>query len=133
MRHVFVFIIVSTLLIASDLMRGFEAINQGNFPLAKNFLQKACDGGNAKGCFGLGLMYYRGDGVEQDYSNAAMLYRKACDGGEMGGCFNLATMYDVGTGVQQSKSYAKKLFKIVCDTTRENGCAEYELLVSQGH
>jgi hypothetical protein len=133
MRHFFILSFFIALLIANDLEKGLEAISEGNFPKAKTYLQKACDEGNTKGCFGLGLMHYRGDGVEQNYSQAAMLYRKACDGGEVGGCFNLATMYDAGIGVQQSKSYAKKLFKMACDMTHENGCAEYELLVSQGY
>ncbi len=40
-----------------------------------------CDNGNAESCLHLGLRYDLGQGVTQDYSQAADLYRKACDGG----------------------------------------------------
>ena len=43
--------------------------------------QKACDGGDAAACNNLGVMYYDGAGVPQDYTRAASLYEQACDGG----------------------------------------------------
>ena len=33
-------------------------------------LQKACDDGNANGCFNLGLLYANGQGVKQDYKKS---------------------------------------------------------------
>ena len=56
-------------------------------------LKKACDGGDMRGCFNLGLMYAFGSGVEEDFGKAAELLKKACDGGEMHGCRNLDNIY----------------------------------------
>lgn len=133
MRYFILLSFFSVMLFANSLADGLEAISRGDFIQAKNHLQKACEEGNTKGCLGLGLMYYRGDGVKQDYSKAAMLYRKSCDGGEVVGCFNLGTMYDIGIGVTESKNYAKKLFKMACDMNSNHGCAEYRLLTEQGY
>ena len=63
-------------------------LNAGDYQQYKN----ACDGGNARGCFNLGLMYYKGRGVKQDDFKAKELYGKACDGGCAGGCYNLGFM-----------------------------------------
>lgn len=56
--------------------------------------EKACDGGNPKGCFQLGALYEKGDGVVQNRYKAVSLYTQACTGGEKHGCSNLALMYD---------------------------------------
>ena len=54
--------------------------------------KKACDGGNMRGCYNLGLMYEKGKGVEEDFSKAAQLFKKACDGGEMNACRSLGVI-----------------------------------------
>ena len=54
--------------------------------------KKACTGGNAEGCFNLGLMYVKGQGVKQDYFKAKDLFGKACDGGVTNGCKNYAIL-----------------------------------------
>jgi hypothetical protein len=54
--------------------------------------QKACDGGDAQGCFNLGVMYENGRGVTKDQAKAAQLYQKACDGGDAQGCENLKAL-----------------------------------------
>ncbi len=47
---------------------------------ATNFEEnkKACDSGVMDGCHKLGLMYFKGDGVTQDYAKAKELFNKAC-------------------------------------------------------
>lgn len=54
--------------------------------------QKACDGGDAGGCFNLGVSYAKGLGMKQDYFKAKELFGKACDGGYAGGCYNYAIL-----------------------------------------
>ena len=56
--------------------------------------KKACDSGNMRGCYNLGVMYTNGDGVEKDFGKAVQLFKKACDGGDMDGCRNLGVMYE---------------------------------------
>jgi TPR repeat protein len=69
-------------------------------------LAQACDGGDALSCFNLGVMYYKGDGVEQNKVLAVQLFRKACDGGGASGCFNLGVMYRNGDGVVKNETTA---------------------------
>ena len=42
--------------------------------------------GNASGCHNLGLLYFNGDGVKQDYNKAMEFFGKACDLGHQKGC-----------------------------------------------
>lgn len=50
--------------------------------------KKACDGGEASGCFNLGWLYHNGDDVRQDNHIALELFGKACDLREQSGCKN---------------------------------------------
>ena len=54
--------------------------------LNADFIEKACDGGDAVSCFLLGNTYYKGQGVRQDFHKAKELFGKACDGGNAMGC-----------------------------------------------
>ena len=49
--------------------------------------------------FNLGIMYYQGQGVAQDYAEAARWYRKAAELGVTKAQFNLGVMYARGRGV----------------------------------
>src|SRR5258707_3940541 len=51
------------------------------FPYTTLFRSQACNGGDAEGCFNLGLLYRRGMGVAKDERRAATLYEQACKGG----------------------------------------------------
>jgi len=57
-----------------------------NAAKAAALYQKACDGGQMRGCVNLGFLYEQGTGVSQDAAKAAALYHKACDGGERQAC-----------------------------------------------
>ena len=49
-------------------------------------LQRACDGGNARGCADLGLAYRNGDGVPRDPVKALDRLKRACDLGMSEAC-----------------------------------------------
>jgi TPR repeat protein len=98
---------------------------------AKQLYTKACDGGDANGCYNLGVMSDNGDGATQDKQKAKELYTKSCDAGNMGGCVNLGLMYTTGDGIRQDKQKAKKLFAKACDGGNMGGCKGYKILDSQ--
>lgn len=52
--------------------------------------------------YNLGVVYNTGEGVAQDYSEAAQWYRKAADQGFPPAQFNLGTLYSEGKGVTQN-------------------------------
>ena len=60
---------------------------------------KAAEQGNAEAKFKLGLMYYDGDGVPQDYAEAMKWYRKAAEQGHAYAQNQLGAMYNDGDGV----------------------------------
>lgn len=95
--------------------------------------ENACDGGNAGGCFRLGLFYMKGEAVKQDYQKAATLLTKACDGGAVYGCNQLGILYADGKGVRQDFQKAKKLFGLACDKGIEQGCTNYAIANSKGY
>jgi TPR repeat protein len=57
--------------------------------------------GNADAQFNLGLMYSIGQGVAQNYAEAAKLFHLAAVQGNADAQFNLGIMYDTGKGVAQ--------------------------------
>ena len=75
-----------------------------------NVLRRA-EKGDAKAQFDLGLKYENGEGVLQDYAEAAKWYRKAAEQGYAKAQFNLGTMYDEGRGVRQDFAEAAKWYR----------------------
>jgi TPR repeat protein len=48
---------------------------------AREWFQKAANGGHANAMYQLGLLYYQGHGVAQDYAKASAWLEKAVDAG----------------------------------------------------
>ena len=75
---------------------------------AFKFYKKACDGGHALSCFGLGGFYFKGKAVEKDNKKALELFQKACDGGYKSGCTMAATMSNNDTDKVKMSAQQKK-------------------------
>lgn len=75
---------------------GIEAYEKGDYQKAGQLYQKACDGGNADGCYNLGVAYNNGRGVKQDFYTAKQYYGKACDLGLQLGCDNYRRLNEKG-------------------------------------
>jgi uncharacterized protein len=67
--------------------------------------------GNAKAQFFLGLMYNKGEGVTQDYAQAAKWYEKAATQGNAKAQVLLGTLYYNGEGVTQDYAQAAKWYE----------------------
>ena len=68
------------------------------------------DSGNAEAQFGLGLKFANGQGVAQDYVQAADWYRKAAHQSHALAQFNLGVMYANGQGVAQDEAQSAVWF-----------------------
>jgi TonB family protein len=101
-------------------------------PPAPSDLQQACDGGDARACYGLCTMYYNGEGVANDYDRAASLCKKACDGGEAMSCLGLGIMYTDGVGVTQDDASAASFYQLACDGGAADGCYRLGVMYSYG-
>ena len=60
------------------------------------------EAGDALAQLNLGLAYFNGDGVPQDYKEAAKRYRAAAEQGLAAAQFNLGVVYGRGDGVLQN-------------------------------
>lgn len=58
----------------------------------------------------LGLVYYEGDSVPQDYEKAFSLFKKSADREYVEAQFNLGVMYENGVGVNQDYKKAMQSY-----------------------
>jgi TPR repeat protein len=63
----------------------------------------------------LGSFYENGTGVDQDYTEAARLFRLAADQGHANSLMKLALCYIRGTGVDQNHPEAVRLYRLAAD------------------
>ena len=87
------------------------AIQQGNYEQAVRLLRPWAERGDAWAQYSLGVMYYRGRGVAQDYAKAREWWEKAAAQGDVNAQFSLGLMYEYGQGVEQSDFKARDWWK----------------------
>ncbi len=84
---------------AGDVEDGNAAYDRGDFATAHAKYTIAANQGDSSAQNTLGLMYDQGQGVAQDYEQAAIWYRKAAEQGHSRAQYNLAVKYQFGQGV----------------------------------
>jgi hypothetical protein len=67
--------------------------------------------GNAAAQFNLGVLYKDGQGVPQDYAQAAVWFRKAAEQGNADAQFNLGILYKDGQGIPQDYAQAAAWYR----------------------
>ena len=118
---------------AEILNSGYHAYKKGNYSKARRIFQKLCNGGSAEGCFNIGLIYDKGQGVKKSYLKAKKFYSKACDGESAEGCYNLAFLYANGQGIKTDRIKGKELYHKACRLGLATGCETYNLLDKLGY
>ena len=112
---------------------GFAYDVTENYQQANLYYKKACDTFNEpNSCFNLGLSYYVGQGVRQDFAKARHYSEKGCKLNIGEACNNLGFLYGEGKGVRQNNSTAKKYFGKACDLGNQMGCDNYKILNETG-
>jgi TPR repeat protein len=71
---------------------GNEAGIRQDYRQAINLFSKACDHGEQKSCYQLGMMHFNGDSVKQNSTTAKEYFQKACELGSVEGCKDHAKM-----------------------------------------
>lgn len=84
------------------LEKGFEASERGDYATALKNWQPLAQHGDPKAQFNLGLMYEKGQGVPQNYSEATYWYRRSAEQGDPGAQYNLSIMYQHNRGVARN-------------------------------
>jgi TPR repeat protein len=79
--------------------------------------------------FKTGLQYECGEGVDQDYAQAAEYYERAAEQGHALAQYNLAVMYGHGQGVARDEAQSLRWMTRAAQTG--NACAQYNIGVRQ--
>ena len=80
----------------ADFDQGYAAYKKGDYKAAFAKFKPLAEQGNASAQTILGLIYYDGKGVPQDYQKAVYWYQKAAKQGITVAQANLGTMYALG-------------------------------------
>ena len=85
----------------ADFVVGLEAYHRGDYATAMREFRPLAEQGDAAAQTVLGLMYANGEGIPEDYIQAAYWWRKAAEQGDATAQFNLGVMYANGKGVPE--------------------------------
>ena len=86
-------------------------------------VRKAAQEGNARAQNSLGVLYVKGDGVEQNAKEAVRWFRRAAKQGHVGSQYNLGLLYFAGKNSDRAKQEAAKWFQ----KAAENGHTKAQL------
>jgi uncharacterized protein len=88
-----------------------DAFNKGDSLTALKEFQSLADDNDARGQYGLGIMYDLGEGVPQSAEQAAKWYQLSAQQGHADAQNNLGVMYEEGEGVLRNYDKAMKWYK----------------------
>jgi uncharacterized protein len=106
MRTFFVLVVLSGLFLGGCFPGLQKAKSTSNAADSVEQIRAKASLGDAAAQFNIGVMYYEGQGVQQDYNQAAAWYRKAAGQGHAKAQFNLGVIYKKGQGVPQDYAQA---------------------------
>jgi uncharacterized protein len=129
---IFALFLMPTIAEAQDFDRGVAAAEAGDFETAISEWMPLAVAGNAWAQFNIGLMYNKGAGVSQDYSEAAKWFRMAAESGEPKAQFNLGNKYVNGQGVSQDYSEALKWYRLAADQGDANSQSNLGVMRENG-
>lgn len=85
-------------------------LKAGDFSLVPTKLTELAKAGDARAEFNLGVSYYYGNGVKQDYAEALKWYQKAAEHGNERAQYNLASLYADGLGTTRDAAKAAQWY-----------------------
>ena len=95
----------------SDYQAAIDAFDGGNALTALKEFQALADENDARGQYGLGIMYDLGEGVSQNSEQAAKWYQLSAEQGYADAQNNLGVMYENGEGVPMNYDEAMKWYR----------------------
>jgi uncharacterized protein len=115
-----------------DADAGYAAYEKGNYETASKLLRPLAEQGDARAQSTLGLLYYRGRGVQKDDAEALRWFRLAAGRGNAVAEFNLGLMYADGHGVPQNHDEAAKWYRLAADQGHPQAQYNLGLWYAQG-
>jgi uncharacterized protein len=108
-------VILKGVAVAGPLEHAWTAYERGDFATALEIWRPRATQGVAFAQLNVGIMYYSGQGVPQDYGEAAKWYRLAAEQGNATAQGNLGFMYYSGQGVPQDYGEAAKWYRLAAE------------------
>jgi len=99
---IILFSITSNVVWSADYNKGWDAYNRGDYATALLEWRPLAEQGDEDAQYNLGIMYYNGRGVPQNYKSAVKWYKLAANQGSNDAQWNLGVMYSDGTGVEKN-------------------------------
>jgi TPR repeat protein len=82
--------------VLADFKTGMDAYNRGDYATVLNELHPLAEQGDANAQNNLGVLYYNGEGVPQDYVQARQWFEKAAVQGDANAQNSLGLLYHNG-------------------------------------
>ena len=102
-------LLLANAVLADDFQAGMDAYNSADYETAIAKWQPLADAGDARGCYGMGLLYGNGFGVMMDDAQAMHWYGLAADGGHGDAANKLGVMHQNGLGCTHERRRGGKV------------------------
>ncbi|HLJ48233.1 MAG TPA: tetratricopeptide repeat protein [Bryobacteraceae bacterium] len=114
---------------AADFATGLKAYEGHDYNAAFNEWKPIADSGDPNAQFNIGLMYFDGKGVPQDFEKAVEWFRRAANQGYAKAQKNLGEMYYSGKGVKRDYVQAY-VWLSVCAASGDQNCVDHRDIVA---
>ena len=114
----------------ADFAVGLNAYKKGDYVAAVKEWRPLADSGDPAAQFNLGLLYLDGQGVPQDFAQAATWFTRSAEQDYTKAQLNLGALYGVGKGVKRDYVIAYKWLN-VCAGKGEQKCIAQRDLVAK--
>ena len=133
MRLLYLLILFASYLVSSaraDFATGLSAYQKGDYATAIKEWRPLAEQGDAAAQFNLGLLYYDGLGVPQDYTQAADWFLKSAEQDYGKAQLDLGALYGIGKGVKRDYVQAYKWLNL-CAAKGDSKCIAQRDLVAK--
>lgn len=117
----------------SSYYAGVEAMDAGDFDTAIRLFTESAEAGLEIAQYNLGVLYYSGRGVTQDYSQAFKWTQMAAEQGHANSQYNLGTLYYNGLGMRSEIFKRWPLSLIFRQSDLEEAARWYQLAAESDH
>src|SRR5436305_674716 len=115
--------------LAGPLEDGDAAYVRGDYPTALQIFRALTEENDPRAQFNLGVMYEKGQGLLQDFEQAASWYRKSADQGYVWAQNNLGVLYQYGRGVPQDFVQAHMWFNLAATNAPASEAKNHDLAI----
>ena len=105
----------ATSAVSGDFQKGWKAYSSTDYATALAEWQDLAEAGDTDACYGMGLLYGNGFGVDMNDELALKFYGLAADKGHAEAQYNLGVMHQNGWGVPLNEQEGLKWFRLAAE------------------